>query len=82
MARPASTLLDTTHSNGQQPLKWLIWRVAIIEHNKHCTYCVSSTLTQMPTHTNTNTCSEGERKTKRRGGRGKSDTAWSRKASH
>lgn len=65
MANPASTLLDTTHQSGQQPLKWLIWSVAMREHNKHCTYCVSSTLTQMPTHKRTNTCSEGERKTKR-----------------
>lgn len=66
---PANTLLDTTHPSGQQPLKWLIGRVAIREHNKHCTYCVSSTLTPMPayTHTHTNTHAQGGREKQREG---------------
>lgn len=83
MASPANTLLDTTHPNGQQPLKWLIGRGAIREHNKHCTYCVSSTLTPMPMHTNTNTHSQrGREKRKRERERKSRHTAWSREASH
>lgn len=64
---PANALLDTTHPSGQQPLKWLIGRVAIREHNKHCTYCVSSTLTPMPAHTHTNTHAQGGREKQREG---------------
>lgn len=79
-----NTLLDTTHPSGQQPLKWLIGRVAIREHSKHCTYCVSSTLTPMPTHTNTNThmLRGGEKNKERERERKSRHTAWSREASH
>lgn len=66
MASPANTLLDTTHPSGQQPLKWLIGRVAIREHNKHCTYCVLSTLTPMPnTHKHKHTHAQRGREKQR-----------------
>ena len=77
-----NTLLDTTHPSGQQPLKWLIGSMVITEHNKHRTYCVPSTLTLMPTHTNTNTYMlRGGEKNKERERKSR-HAAWSREASH